>query len=112
MAARVADLPDYWTQEFNKHWQLVRADDGNIVVRNHDGTPVEHIFPEGKREVQFTERDLAEFPCATEHAATFARLTIGSRASGSGAGGQVSGTAPVSKPKAQNQPALPKLGLR
>ena len=111
MAAQVGMIPEYWLMEFNKHWKFVREGD-DMKVRNLDGSPVEHVFPEGKREVRFDGRDLMAFVGEGEHKDIFSRLTIGTRASGSGASGKLSGTAPVTKPKPENKPAMPQLGLR
>lgn len=95
------------------------TDAGQLVIRDLQGEPVKLPAVAGKkgreveREARATVEDLRAIVDLPELRAKFAAITVGSRASGGGAGGSSPGGAPRETRKLpQEQRPEPKLGLR
>ena len=115
LAEDISTIPDIWEMLFSKHYKLEMRE-GTLTVLDSEGEPVKTA--DGSP-VPFTSKALGDYVCSgdSEAAKQFARLTIVTRASGSGADGGKQGTNPMSvttigKPKEEPAVPLQQFGLR
>lgn len=110
---------DAWRLQFEQYYRLDAGEDGQLVIRDTKGEPV--MLPaipgtkgrEVEREARATTRDILALVDTPELRGKFAAITVGSRASGGGAGGSGRPGAAVRSAKPVQETRLdPKLGLR
>lgn len=108
LAEDVSALPDLWQMMFEKHYRL-EIREGVLTVLDAKGEPV---LVDGKP-LPFSPKEVGTFVSKgdSDAAKQFARLTIGTKASGSGADGGKGGGSPVASITSNGKKDEPKSPL-